>query len=253
MNHLKDLVSRLNRVQQSIHGCESLTVASSDGLILATTMSDPRGAEFLAAMTSFLLASVAKGLAPCRAGACRSLDFRGDRQVLIQRLPDIDAYLVCVLQPGVVAVNADDPALRGVTAAVPGLLHAEGEDQGRHWLLQRDKTCLVPIKGRTLLGRAWHCDVLLQSSRVAPEHVLLEVVAGQLQATDLGGEHGTKHNGRGFTGTIRLEVGDRLTLPRSSSFVVCARDIDGRELGRDGKPVGKRTTRRVERPGPRAT
>lgn len=234
MDHMADLVGRLHRVKNLIHGCESLSVSSSDGLVLATTCEQRRQGDGLAAVGSFLLASCSKGLAPYRAGECRALDFRGDRQILLVRLEGVAAFLVAVLHPGAQPVNVDEPSLRSAVSAVPNLLHAQDPDRANRWLLQRDRTCRYPIRhGRFLVGRGLHCDVVLASPRVNSEHLLIENIGGRLQATDLDTEHGTKLNGKAITGPVPLEAGDRLSLPRSSGFVVVALDPEGREIGAD--------------------
>jgi predicted regulator of Ras-like GTPase activity (Roadblock/LC7/MglB family) len=250
VDHVTGLVGRLHQARNVIHGCESLSVASSDGLILATTHDEMRQGEFLAAVTSLLLTSATKGLSPFKAGDCRALDFRGDRQVLMVRVEGISAYLVCVLHPGATAVNLDAPALRNAIAAVPNILRAQEVDRTRRYLLQRDKTLRVPIKqGRFLVGRAPHCDIVLASSKVAAEHLSVEVVKGNLLATDLETTHGTKLNGRTIEGTVEVQIGDRFTFPKSASLLVAALDAEGRELGPDGQPVatkdsGKRARER---------
>lgn len=232
MDHMADLVGRLHRVKNLIHGCESLSVSSSDGLILATTCTDRRQGDGLAAVGSFLLASCSKGLSPYRAGECRALDFRGDRQILLVRLDDVAAFLVAVLHPGAAAVNVDEPSLRSAVSAVPSLLHAQDPDKAHRWLLQRDRSCRYPIRhGRFLVGRAAHCDVVLASPRVNAEHLLIENIGGQLQATDLDTEHGTKVNGKAIAGPVPLAAGDRISLPRASGFVVVSLDPEGREYG----------------------
>lgn len=244
MDHITDLVGQLHRVKNLVHGCESLSVSSTDGLILATTHEELRKGEFVAAVTSLLLTNTASLLAPLKAGECRALDFRGDRQVLMVRLPDTKAYLVCVLHPGAHAVNLDEPVLRAALANVPQLLRAEELARTRRWLLQRDKSLRVPVRNRLLIGRAHHCDVVLPSTRVNAEHLSVEIVGDRLQATDLDTEHGTKLNGRKVQGCIELAIGDRLTLPRSGSMVVCALDFEGRELDAEGQAIPLRPAER---------
>lgn len=247
MDHFTDLVGQLHRVKNLVHGCESLSVASTDGLIMATTHEEARKGDFVAAVTSLLLTNSAALLAPLRAGECRALDFRGDRQVLMTRLPDVKAYLVCVLHPGAQAVNIDEPALRAAVYNVPHLLHNEDLLRAKRWLIQRDKSLRIPVRHRLLIGRAQHCEVVLPSARVNAEHLMIEVIGGRLQATDLDTDNGSKLNGRMFDGSVELQIGDRLTLPKSGSLVVCAVDPEGRELGPDGQPVPLRATRRRKR------
>src|SRR5262245_5482057 len=79
VDHITDLVGQLHRVKNLVHGCESLSVASTDGLVMATTHDEPRKGDFVAAVTSLLLTNSAGLLAPLKAGECRALDFRGDR------------------------------------------------------------------------------------------------------------------------------------------------------------------------------
>lgn len=232
MDHMADLIGRLHRVRNLINGCESLSVASSDGLVLATTCDDKRQGEGLAAMASYLLASCTKGLATMRAGECRALDFRGDRQVMMVRLDGVKAFLVAVLHPGAQAVNLDQPSLRQAMSNIPNLLHAQEVDRSHRWLLQRDRTCRFPVRqARLTIGRASHCDVVLASPRVAAEHALIELIGGTLQVTDLDTQHGTKVNGRPIGGPTLLEAGDKLQLPQSGNFAVVALDHEGRELG----------------------
>jgi predicted regulator of Ras-like GTPase activity (Roadblock/LC7/MglB family) len=244
VDHIVDLVGQLHRVKNLINGCESLSVASTDGLVLATTCEEARKGEFLAAVTSLLLTNSATLLAPLKAGECRALDFRGDRQVLMARLPDVKAYLVCVLHPGAHAVNLEEPALRSALSNVPNLLHAHDLPRAKRWLLARDKFLRFPVRNRLLVGRAHHCDVVLPSARVNAEHLIVEVVGDRLQASDLDTEHGSKLNGRAFDGCVELAIGDRLTLPKSGSLVVCAVDHEGRELGADGHPLPLRATKK---------
>jgi predicted regulator of Ras-like GTPase activity (Roadblock/LC7/MglB family) len=234
VDHMADLVGRLHRVKNLINGCESLSVASSDGLVLATTCEDKRQGEGLAAMASYLLTSCTKGLASQRAGDCRALDFRGDRQVMMVRLDGVRAFLVAVLHPGAQAVNLDQPSLRQAMANVPNLLHAQEVDRSHRWLLQRDRTCRYPVRqGRLTIGRSSHCDIVLSSPRVAAEHALIELIGGKLQVTDLDTQHGTKVSNRPIDGPTLLEAGDKLQLPQSGGFTVVALDHEGRELGTD--------------------
>jgi hypothetical protein len=81
VDHITDLVGQLHRVKNLIHGCESLSVASIDGLVMATTHDEPRKADFVAAVTSLLLTNSASLLAPLKAGECRALDARRERPV----------------------------------------------------------------------------------------------------------------------------------------------------------------------------
>ena len=56
---MKDkLVKRLRVVKSMIAGCESLTLATTDGLLLASTQSEKQG-ELLSAVTSIMLQSCA--------------------------------------------------------------------------------------------------------------------------------------------------------------------------------------------------
>jgi predicted regulator of Ras-like GTPase activity (Roadblock/LC7/MglB family) len=226
-----DVVQKIKDLQEQIPNCESLTVASTDGLILATTLDHKKKGEFLAGVTSFLLNSCSKALRPYHAGECRSLDYRGDRQILLVRLPDVRAFLVCVLPPGAQPVNLDQPTLRSLTSTIPGLLHGSKPPSPRRWFLQRDKACLVPIKhGGVTLGRAVTCDLVLNSPRVESEHARVELVGDTVLVTDLDTEHGSRLNGRKFEGTVELGRGDRLTLPKSRGFTLVATDRGGKRL-----------------------
>lgn len=254
MDHILDLVGQLHRVKNLIQGCESLSVASTDGLIMATTHDELRKGELLAAVTSLLLNTTASLLQPFNAGECRALDFRGDRQVLVTRLPDArGAFLVCVLHPGAHAVNLDEPTLRAVVGNVPNLLHAQDVTFARRWLLQRDKTSRIPVRNRLLIGRGHHCDIVLPSARVNAEHLEVQVVGDRLQATDLDTDNGTKLNGRQFEGCVEMNVGDRLTFPKCGSLTVLAVDPEGRELGADGEPVKSGAEKRRKKSESRST
>ncbi len=235
---MQDLVERLKQVKAAIRGCESLSVASSDGFVLATTHEELRQGEFLAAVTSVMLASCSRGLAPFKAGRCRALDFRGDRQVMVTQLQDLGAYLVCVLHPGAQPVNIDEPALRAVTTTLPGVLHGEEAQKVLRYFLQRDKDCLIPLRRGFLVGRADHCDLYVPSKQIDEEHLRFEVLGDQLLVRDLDTRHGSKINRKAFTGTAELQPGDRITLPRSGGFNVVAMNADG-TIVRKGKGKGK--------------
>lgn len=224
---MQDLVERLKKVREAIHGCESLSVASSDGFVLATTHEEVRQGEFLAAVSSVMLASCTRGLAPFKAGKCRALDFRGDRQVLVTQLKDLGAYLICVLHPGAQPVNIDEPALRAVTHSLPAALHGQDTSSVLRYYLQRDKDCMFPLRGGFLVGRGEHCDVFVPSPEIDEEHLRFEVLGDQLLVRDLETRNGTKLNRKGFTGTVELRPGDRLSLPRSGGLVVVAIDAAG--------------------------
>lgn len=235
---VQDLEARLNKLREALHGCESLSVASNDGFVLATTHQELRQGEFLAAVTSVMLASCTRGLAPFKAGQCRALDFRGDRQVLISQLPDLRAYLVCVLHPGAQAINIDEPMLRAFTVALPAVLHGEDDDGGMRFFLQRDKDCMIPIRRGFVIGRATHCDLCIPHADIDEEHVRFELLGQELLCRDLDTRNGTKLNMRQFEGTASLKPGDRLTLPRAGGFNIVG-------LTAAGKVVKKRRKSRA--------
>lgn len=217
---MHDLDARLKKLMEALHGCESLSVASNDGFVLATTHEEMRQGEFLAAVTSVMLASCTRGLSPFKAGQCRALDFRGDRQVLITQLADLRAYLVAVLHPGAQAINIDEPLLRAFTIALPGVLHGQEEEAAMTFFLQRDKDCLIPIRRGFTVGRGSHCDLCVPHQDIEDEHLRFEVLGQELLCRDLDTRKGTKLNMRPFQGTVALEPGDRLTLPRAGGFNV---------------------------------
>lgn len=232
MQGLEQLVERLSETKDALHGCESLSVASSDGLILATTHEERRRGDQLAALSSFLLSSSAKGLESYRAGRCRALDYRGDRQILIIRLDAVDAFLACVLHPGAQAVNLDDPVLRAVIASIPGALHGETVST-RRFFLERDKYLRITVThGGVLLGTDPGCDLVLVSDRVESRHVLVELVRDTVLVTDLDTRHGTKVNGKKISGNAELAPGDRLSLPGARGFTLLAIDDDGAFVGK---------------------
>lgn len=240
---MQPLREQLLKVKASLAGCESLSVASTDGLILATTIQHAREGELLAAVTSLLLTSCAKGLAPYQAGECRALDYRGDRQVLLVRLDGVLAYLVCVLHPGATAMGLDDPALRAVTTTIPGTLHGDAPHRAPRFFLERDDRCRIPVKhGGVLVGAdPDQCDVVVGSERVSPRHLLVELVGEGVLATDLDTEHGTRVNGRRLRGqNVELKPGDRISLPGAKGFTLVAVSEDGKTRGsKPKKAAGK--------------
>jgi predicted regulator of Ras-like GTPase activity (Roadblock/LC7/MglB family) len=235
------LREQLSQVLSTLPGCESLSVASTDGLILSTTIPRPRDGELLAAVTSCLLTSCARGLAPYQAGECRALDYRGDRQVLLVRLEGVRAYLVAVLHPGAQAIGLDEPALRAITATIPGTLHGDEPHRAPLFFLERDERCRIAVKhGGVLLGAdTEQCDVVVAAERVAARHLLVELVGEGVLATDLDTEHGTRINGVRLQGNAELRPGDRISLPGAGGFTLVARGDDGRLRGAR-KKAGKK-------------
>lgn len=226
---MKDLVKRLRIVKDMIAGCESLTVATTDGLLLASTSQANEG-ELLSAVTSLVLQNCAGFMDRFKAGQCRALDFRGNRQVLITFLEDIEAYLICVLHPGAKAVNVGEPALREITGDLPDILHNTAPKARPRFLLQVEK-CLIPLRTGFLVGRATHCDLLMAGARVDREHLRFEVLGSKCMVRDLGTKHGSKLNMRNFDGTIELSPGDRLSLPKAGGFNLLALNSKGKLIG----------------------
>lgn len=223
-----DLVKRLNHVKGLIHGCESLSIATTDGFVLATTHEEARQGEFLAAVTSAVILTAARGLAPFKVGACRALDFRGDRQVLMTFLADVKAYLVCVQHPGAHAVNIDEPTLRAVTSSLPDVLHDKQTGGTSRFYLQRDQKCLIPIRNGMTVGRGEHCDLIVPAPAVDVEHLQFQVLANTVLVRDLDTAKGSKLNQKRFLGTVEIKPGDRLSLPRSKGFYVLGLNEQGK-------------------------
>ncbi len=48
---------------------------------------------------------------------------------------------------------------------------------------------------------------------------------------DLDTTHGTKLNRRGFTGTVEIEAGDRISLPKAGGFTIVAKRPTGKLRG----------------------
>jgi len=235
---VENLVERLSALQPNLPGCESLSIATRDGFVLATTLSDERSGELFAAVTSVVVASCKRGLAPFRAGECRALDFRGDHQVLLVFLGELDAYLIVVLHPGATPINADEPLLRGTILALPDVLHGSERDDPPRYFLQRDEAWLTPIRSGLTIGKDDHCDVVVPGKRVEGVHLRFEVLADKILVRDLDTTHGTKLNRRGFTGTVEVEAGDRISLPKAGGFTIVAKRPTGKLRG---------LTRRVKR------
>ncbi|RMG09762.1 MAG: FHA domain-containing protein, partial [Planctomycetota bacterium] len=227
---LEELEARLYAVKQTIHGCESLTVATTDGFVLASTHDGPQG-ELLAAVTSVILQNVASFMDRFKAGSCRSLDFRGNRQVLITRLEDLDAYLICVLHPGAKAVDVSEPALRAMGQDLPEVLHGHDCAPSRAQYLLQVERCLIPVRTGFLIGKAPHCDLLVAGPRVEKEHLRFEVLGSKCLVRDLDTKHGTRVNRRSFSGTIEVQPGDRISLPRAGGFNVLAINARGKLVG----------------------
>ena len=226
---MKDLVQRLKAVKRLIHGCESLTVSTTEGLVLASTQPRSQG-ELLAAVTSVVLQNSNNFLDRFKAGPCRTLDFRGNRQVMISFLADLEAYLICVLHPGAKAVNVGEPALRQISSDLPGMLFNEEIPERPRYLLQVEK-CLIPVRNGFLVGRATHCDMLVAGSKVDKEHLRFEIVDDKCLVRDLSTKHGTKLNMKQFEGTADLLPGDRISLPKAGGFNLLALNSGGRLIG----------------------
>lgn len=244
---MRDVVRRLNTVKDAIHGCESLSVTSIDGFVLASTHDELKKGEELAAITSVVLPSCSRGLAPLGAGQCRALDFRGDRQVLITRLQDLAAYLVCVLHPGASAVNIDEPSLRQVISILPDVLRGSEPKLAGQFFLQRDASCLIPLRRGFLVGAGDHCDLVVPHDDVDSEHLRFEILGNQLMVRDLATRHGTKLNMRNFNGTRDLDPGDRISLPGAGGFTVVAFTASGELLDGTDRSKKKKTRRRRRR------
>jgi predicted regulator of Ras-like GTPase activity (Roadblock/LC7/MglB family) len=227
---VKDLVTRLKSVQGNIHGCESLTVATTDGFLLASTLDESHAGELLAAVTSVVLQNCASFMDRLKAGRCRSLDFRGNRQVLITFLENIEAYLICVLHPGAKAIDVGAPSLRVISSDLPDVLHGEEPKRSMRFLVQVDR-CLVPIRTGFLIGKAPHCDLLVAGQKVDKEHLRFEVLGDKCLVRDLGTKHGSKLNLKQFQGTVELTPGDRISLPRAGGFNILAMNSKGKLVG----------------------
>lgn len=232
---MQDLGERLRVLQGHLPGCESLSVATRDGFVLATTIDDGRSGELLAAVTSVVVASCKRGLAPFRAGECRSLDFRGDRQILLLFLGELDAYLIMVLHPGATPINADEPLLRGTVMALPDALHGSDVVDPPRYFLQRDEACLIPIRNGITIGKDDSCDVVVPGKRVEPVHLRFEVLSDKILIRDLETQHGSKLNRKSFTGTIEISPGDRISLPKAGGFTVVAKRPAGKLRGLTGR------------------
>ena len=227
---MQDLIDRLSTVKSMIHGCESLTVATTDGFLLASTHDSTSQGELLAAVTSVVLQNCASFMDRFKAGKCRALDFRGNRQVMITFLENLEAYLICVLHPGAKAVDISEPALRAINTDLPGVLHGKQPKQRARFLLQVEK-CLVPIRTGFLIGRAPHCDLLVAGPKIDREHLRFEVIGSRCLVRDLETKSGTKLNMKMFEGTVEVEPGDRISLPRAGGFNVLALNARGKLVG----------------------
>lgn len=231
---MKDLVKRLGVVKDMIAGCESLTLATTDGLLLASTQLPTEG-ELLSAVTSLVLQNCASFMDRFKAGRCRTLDFRGNRQVLITFLEDLEAYLICVLHPGAKAVNVGEPALREITGDLPDILYNAPPKDRPRFLLQVEK-CLIPLRTGFLVGRATHCDLLMAGAKVDREHLRFEVLGSKCLVRDLETKHGSKLNMRHFDGTVELHPGDRISLPKAGGFNILALNSKGKLIGKKKRP-----------------
>jgi predicted regulator of Ras-like GTPase activity (Roadblock/LC7/MglB family) len=241
---VKDLVGRLRRLRESLQGCESLTIATRDGFVLASTAKNKRDGEMLAAVTSVVIGSCSRGLAPFRVGECQTLDFRGDRQLLITFLGELQAYLVCVLNSGATPINPNEPVLRGVVTSLPDVLHGSKRQSPPRFYLQRDDACLIPIRSGLTIGKQDTCDIVVPGRRVDPMHLRFEIFGSKVLVRDLATQHGTKLNRRQFNGTHELSPGDRLSLPRAGGFTVVSKEPAGRLVGLTKRVKKKRPTPR---------
>jgi predicted component of type VI protein secretion system len=84
----------------------------------------------------------------------------------------------------------------------------------RIWLTGRDgEPRSIPISGeRTVVGRDPEADIHIDDEAVSRNHLLIEVRAGVLMATDLDSRNGTALNGDPLTRPRRLRDGDTLTV-----------------------------------------
>ncbi|MEZ6189083.1 MAG: FHA domain-containing protein [Planctomycetota bacterium] len=235
---MKSLINRLKRVRAAIPGCESLTVASSDGFILASTHEEQRKGEFLAAVTSVLLHSINKGFEPYEAGTLRALDFRGERQLLLLRLQKVKAFLILLLKPGAHPINLDDAVLREVTITAPRALKGLDAEPPWTFYLARDEGCWIPVRRRgTLIGRDRSCDVVINDGALDRRHAIVEIHGNTVHLRDLDSQAGTRLNGRRLRGSIELHPGDRFTLPNQGGYTLICVDGQGQVLGAEAAGI----------------
>ncbi|MEM7164245.1 MAG: protein kinase [Planctomycetota bacterium] len=75
-----------------------------------------------------------------------------------------------------------------------------------------DRWVEIPPRGRLVVGRSRHCDVILAAPEVSRRHVIVQRRRGVDWVADPGTRNGTLLNGEQLVEPQRLSAGDRLTL-----------------------------------------
>lgn len=70
----------------------------------------------------------------------------------------------------------------------------------------------IPSKGKLVLGRSRHCDVVLTSPEISRRHVIVQRHKGGVWVADPGTRNGTLLNGERLDAPCALQAGDRLVL-----------------------------------------
>src|SRR5690606_36243186 len=74
-------------------------------------------------------------------------------------------------------------------------------------------------KGRLVIGRAKHCDVVISSLQVSREHAVLSMQDSQITLEDLHTTNGTFVNGTQIKGRVTIQANDQICIG-SSVFVL---------------------------------
>jgi pSer/pThr/pTyr-binding forkhead associated (FHA) protein len=80
------------------------------------------------------------------------------------------------------------------------------------WRQPRAQELVLPVRERTLLGRARDSDLPLVSAAVSARHALLQHRDGRWTLEDLGSLNGTFVNGRRIADAVEVRPGDEVRL-----------------------------------------
>ena len=100
----------------------------------------------------------------------------------------------------------------------------------------------IPLgSGRTVLGRAVNCHVVLDSPLVSRRHARIQVTGGVVLLEDLGSRNGVQVNGAPISRGVSIIAGDRIQLGNQHLQLV----VRQAEPGKDDAEIASRTAKTV--------
>jgi pSer/pThr/pTyr-binding forkhead associated (FHA) protein len=117
------------------------------------------------------------------------------------------------------------PAPAGVRAGDDEPSHAPSSG-APHLLVQVNgvsQTVALPWTGELLIGRAETCQIVISDPAVSRVHTRINTIRGEAAVTDVGGQEGTRVNGKSISETEALVSGDVIA--------VCGTEITYRDAG----------------------